>query len=291
MALGFVDAVPDNIVEQLNIGDFIFTQRLNSFWSWGLMYYASSNVDHAAIYGGDGKVGHMTLAGGKLHSLRAVAKGARVIIVRMGPFELHKFSLELEAQRKRIDTGSKARHRLPPKIQLVIAGLDIIHGKYPNRFRFKFFIEFFSSIIAISYTLYFFSGYITVFTPIILSLYYFMRFFVRNSFRYFRKYPSLTMSYPDLLLQAYFKAGGLIFTNLGPIVTNDLIGLLPLKVFLSLARKRSDDGPDDDVEEARKFFRDLVEGWNLVDLAQGAENKNSNEQNDKEIQESSDDPR
>jgi hypothetical protein len=291
MALGFVDAVPDEIVRQLNVGDMIFTQRLDSFWSWALMYYASSNVDHAAIYGGDGKVGHMTLAGGKMHTLRAVAKGTRLIIVRMGPTELHKFSSEMTQQRKRIDTGSKSRQRLPPKLQLIIGGLNIIHGKYTDRFRASFIIEFFTSITFISYITFSLSGYITSLLPPLFSAFFFVMFSVQNLYRWIRRSPALTMSYPDLALQSFFTAGGLVFTKIGPIVTNDLIGLLPLKVFLSLSGKRTDDCSDDKFEKAREFFRDLIEGWNLVDFPQNAEDQNAKQQDNKKIQEGAHHPR
>ena len=90
------------------------------------------------------------------------------------------------------------------------------------------------------------------------------------------------MSCPDIGYKLFFKVGGLIFTSIGPLVVCEL-GLFPLKVVLGFARKGTDDGPDDKFEKAREFFGNLVEGWNLGELAQQTEDNNTYQEQDKKI--------
>lgn len=275
-AFAFVDQIPKSQVEQFKIGDFIFTQRLNSILSWAMMYITSSSVDHAAIYAGDGRVAHRTLHGAGYHSLRAFAKGSRLVVVRMAPSQLARWSHEFEIQRGQIDTGPKFMRHLTPKMQLAIGGLMAIHGRYHDRFRWKLWLEFFLTLLSFSWIINHFTQMITVYFAPICSVYFLVHYKAANFVHALRKKPPLIMSHPDVGYYIFFKVGGLMFTRMYPIVISDL-GLLPLKVILGLAGKGADDGADDELKEAREFFRNLIEGWNISEFPEQTKDHNSDQ--------------
>ena len=279
-AFAFVDEVPLEEVNRLQHGAFILTQRLNSFTSWAMLYVTKSSVDHAAIYAGDGNVFHMTLSGSKLHSLRSLAKGARVLILRMSRAELGQWSYETQLTNERIDKGSKFEHSFPPKIQLIIGGLYSIHGKYPDRFNFVLWFEFFLTLSFFVWIVYFFSGLITLTVLPLLSVFFLAYFAAKNLLRSIQKKPAMAMSHPDIGYQAFLKVGGLMFTRMGPITVTDL-GLLPLNVILGFARQRTDDSADDKFKETRQFFRDLLKGWNIEGFREETEQDDAEQHKDK----------
>jgi hypothetical protein len=279
MAMAFVDEIPEDQIRQFRDHDMVFTQRLDSFLSWAMMYVTSSPVDHVGVFN-NGKVLHKTLSGARLHSIRAFSRGCRVLIVRMSRKQLSHFMYETEAYVERIDRGSPWLHSLPPKAQIAIGGIKSIHGKYADRFRWPLWAEwFFTSFIA-SALIWYVSGYITSFILPILSVSALLYFWTVNLYRKISGSPALTMSHPDLHYRTFFKVGGLMFTKMGPLAISQL-GIFPLKVVLGFARQRTDNGPDDDFEKARKFFSDLSEGWDVVGFSEEAKNDDGY-QHDKE---------
>jgi hypothetical protein len=208
-ALAFVDEIPDSQIRAFRIGDMIFTQRLNSFMSWAMMYVTSSPVDHTAIYYGDGKVAHRTLTGAGLHSLRSLAKNCRVVIIRMNEGELRHWSHEFEALRPRIHKGSKIMHALPTKGQLAVGALLAIHGLFPDRFRWKLWLDFFFAVGLLSVLYNQLFGSLLIFGLPLYSLFSLLVFRISGAIRRLRNQPSLIMSHPDIGYRLVFKVGGL----------------------------------------------------------------------------------
>ena len=274
-AFAFTDSVPEEVVNDLREGDFFFTQRLDSFLSWAMMYFSSSSIDHTGICDGHGNVGHMTFTGAKLHSIRAIAKGTRILFVRMNHEQMAEWSRKFEETRPRIQRGTKSTQTLNPKLQMAIIGIYIIHGKYPDRFRIRLWGDLFVDLMIFSATVWAITGFLSIFFLPFISLsaviYY-------SSVRFFEKIigrTHATISHPDIAYSNFINVGGLMFTRLGTITVTDL-GLLPLKVMLGFARKSADDSSNDDLEKARQFFRYLVESWNIEIPTEQAEDDDPN---------------
>lgn len=275
MALAFVDSIPESQVEMFRAGDLIFTQRLDSILSWAMMYFTCSPVDHMALYIGEGKIAHVTLSGGRVHSIRTIAKGSRILVVRMTAEQAGRFVYETESRRERVDGGSDRLHRLSPKLQIAIGGLKSIHCKYSEQFYWRIWIEVFSTLVVLGVIPWLVFDVLAGFVPSLASLAVLMYYRIKNTLLKWRGVPLPIMSHPHTAYRAFIKVGGLMFTRMGPLAVLDL-SILPLQIVFSLARQRSNDSSDDELEEARQFFRDLIEGWNLQELSQQAEHKDSN---------------
>src|SRR5206468_1167660 len=88
LALGHTRRVAKETLELLEPGDIIICQRMNSLMSWAVMYFGGGYaVDHLAIYVGEGRVVHATLAGVKENSIHILARGARVLPFRPISFD------------------------------------------------------------------------------------------------------------------------------------------------------------------------------------------------------------
>jgi len=83
MALGHTGRVAEETLRILCPADMIICQRMDSLVSWAIMYFGGYTVDHVAIYIGDGRVEHMTTRGVKIHSIQALARGARILPYRV----------------------------------------------------------------------------------------------------------------------------------------------------------------------------------------------------------------
>lgn len=262
MANGFTDSIPPSEIDHFQIGDLIFTQRLNSRFSWATMYVTASPVDHTAIYAGGGMVAHMTLTGAKTHSLRALSSGSRLIILRMTKHQMLEWTKEFEKIKVNIDKGTAFQHAFPPKIQLFIGGIWCAHGKYPRRFCWKVFIDFFIFITLISTSIsYIFNVYLPLAIPII-SIIYLVYNKISNMIRSLKKLGPRIMSHPDIGYHLFYKVGGLAFTRIGPLVFGDF-GIIPLKIVLGFIRQRPDHSADNKLNEAYEFFGDLIEDLNI----------------------------
>ena len=274
MAVAFRDSVPSEVVDELQLGDLIFTQRRDTFLSWGTMYFPSSTVDHCALYESDGNVVHMTLAGLKRHSLRTLAKGARILIVRFDTpdrdgqenateIDFADFDAldDLDDSEDRADDGGylnrkrRMSHVLPPKLQLVFVALRIMTGCYLDRYRVKFTIDIVFLAALIDVPLYLLTGWVVAFTPAIVAI---IITAVNLSLRTWAKHRGRgyeLLSHPDLLLRSFFRHGGIMFTTLGTLSVSEL-GLIPLQVFLRIKEtlglngQGSDDRADDDFDES-----------------------------------------
>lgn len=289
MHVAFYDKVPNEVIEELNEGDAFFTQRLDSFRSWAMMYFTSSPVDHVGVYAGDGRVFHMTLDGSKIHSVRSVAKGSRILFCRIG-YERPRWVERTNELESRLDKGNFFVHSFPPKVQLVFGAIKIVSGKYPDRFHWKFLVDVF--LLCLLFDLLSFFAFGLHLGAVIAVVYLiglainFLKFVIRK----IRRTPHPIMSHPDTGYQAFFYSGGLMFTKLGHLVVCEL-GILPLKVVLGFARQSTDDGSDHKFQEAGQFFSYLVEGWNLHPQTEKAKYPNPYQEQNEEIQKSPDHPR
>ena len=135
----------------------IICQRMDSLLSWAIMYFGGRYaVDHVAIYIGDGKVIHATLAGVKEHSIHTLARGARILPFRpYGWDEGDPLSTQTRSPSEQADNDRKgevveakepteARHEdvvplSPPHLQLLLVGLGIILGLRPTSFRWQYY--------------------------------------------------------------------------------------------------------------------------------------------------------
>lgn len=261
MQIAFSDRVPDEIIEQMNSGDMIFTQRLDSLLSWAMMYFTSSSIDHMAIYIGDGKVIHMTLSGERVHSLRAVAKGARVLIVRMG-LEATEWIRITQCERARTDKGNAFIYLFPPRAQLIIGATQILTGKYPDRINYRIIFDSMLFLGGFYVVTFWASGLHLGGAPMLLYVGLFVRNLIVNRVRRYRGISSQIMSHPDVAYRAFYKSGGLVLSKIGPVVVCGL-GLIPLKVAFCFAENSSGNKSENDPDDASKFFDDLIKGWKL----------------------------
>lgn len=255
MALAHFDAVPKEVVAQLTHGDMIFTQRLNSILSWGTMYFASTSVDHVAVYEKDGQIVHFTLSGAKRSRIAALAKGARVLPLRFAaPADFAEEQLGPGADGGFLPRKRRLSHALPPKLQLAWVAVLLMVGFFPERFRWKFIADMWTVAALSDLALWYSTGTFAA-TPLasfatVFALY--RQILYQLGRRKGRPYERL--SHPDIGYHAFFKRGGYIFTKIGTLVVAPGLGLLPLKVFeainanLCLGRKGSDNGAGDQFE-------------------------------------------
>lgn len=267
MAIAYRDALPKEVIDQLEEGDTIFTQRMDSIFSWGTMYFASSMVDHVAVYVGDGKVFHSTLGGSKLHSINAVAKGARILPARINfprvssqaPDE-PTIDDDIEENEVADDGGfinrqSRLSHVLPPKLQLVWVAGRLMLGFYIDRYRWQFSADIAIAALLIDIPLYLSTGW-SIALPlggVALAATLWNVCIINLRKRAGRGYELL--SHPDILWRHLHGYGGIIFTPIGPLALSEF-GIMPLSLFtrfqegLGLGGEGSDDGPDDKLEVA-----------------------------------------
>lgn len=157
LALGHTKRIPEDTLKALAPGDIILCQRLNSLLSWAVMYFGGGYaIDHVAIYLGDEKIVHATFAGVKEHSIHALSRGTRILPFR--PFGMDESDPGFGQPRKQTeqaphgggDTGSNAGGAvpdgapgaiLPPVLQLVLGGIQIVLGLRPTSFRWRYYID------------------------------------------------------------------------------------------------------------------------------------------------------
>ncbi len=284
-ALAFVGSIPEDVVAQLEPGDVVFTQRLDSTLSWATMYFGSSPVDHMAIYVGDGNVIHATLGGVKMHTLKVLALNARVLIVK-DPRSVVGGGLDEQPTGGVLTPRERWFHSLPPKGQLAMVAIEIVLGFYPASFRWKFFADvvFICVIIdTISYWL------LNMYFALPAAFIFGCMIAVNLSFYTIRKWRGKSyqlLSHPDIGYRNFFRYGGRMVTKLGTLVVCDL-GLVPLDLFLAY-RKRfgfsgqgSDDGADDKLQEPSEFGGNDAEDGNSEGVFSRSEDKKGNKDQDK----------
>lgn len=266
MAVAYRDKIPQEVIAQLEVGDSIMTQRLDSVFSWGTMYFASAPIDHIGIYVGDGKVMHMTLSGVKRHDINTLAKGARILPARIN-YERLKRSDDADPSNSAgsaldedvddvaddggfINRKRRPSHRLPPKMQLVWVAIRLMLGFYVDRYRWKFSADIALAAAIIDLPLYLITGWIFA-SPIAASALVLTGWNLAiNTWRRQRHQPYELLSHPDIFWRHLHGIGGTIFTTLGPLSISEF-GLLPLAVFrrfeeaLGLGGEGTDDGSDD----------------------------------------------
>ena len=156
-ALGHTERIPEDTLEALAPGDIILCQRLNSLLSWAVMYFGGGYaVDHAAIYLGDGRIVHATFSGVKEHSIHALSRGTRILPFR--PFGMDESDPGFGQPGKRLEQAPHgggepdslpssappdggAGAVLPPVLQLVLAGIQIVLGLRPTSFRWRYYVD------------------------------------------------------------------------------------------------------------------------------------------------------
>jgi hypothetical protein len=243
--LAHMGHLSDDVLAQVQMGDCLVTQRLDSKLSWAMMWFTSSQIDHSAIYIGNGRIAHVTLAGFKQHSIRVLGRNTRILPIGIEPL----ISLEKPSTRPQsVLPKPRARpsHIFPPKAQLAWIAARIILGFHHERFRWKFildtlFVTLPSDMIACTATglplIPFLSGNV-----VLIAVFNRMKSAV---FRMLNK-PQEVLSHPDILYHSLLRSGCTLYTTIGPIVATDF-GLLPLKIALSLYRECADDGADDEL--------------------------------------------
>lgn len=293
-SFGFLNGIPEDVLEQIEDADIIFTQKLDSPLSWSVMYFGSSPVDHMGICSGQGTVIHATLYGVREHSIKALAKNARVFFVK-------DMASVISDSIKSPNGGVLSRrdrwfHGFPPKIQLALGAVEIILGFYPASFRWWFFADVLI-VCGIMDVVIFGLWHIFVALPIAAAL-GFILIFNMAKYAYLRVAgkPYELLSHPDLGLRSFYRHGGRMITKLGTFVLCEY-GILPLKVFvaireeLGLSGEGADNGADDDLQETRELGGDGAKDGNSERAFRTAEDQNGDERDDQQIEEGSDDPR
>ncbi|QNE30749.1 NlpC/P60 family protein [Sphingomonas sp. NBWT7] len=272
MAMAYVDKISDEAVAQMRAGDAIFTQRLDSFKSWAMMYMTTSPIDHAAIYKGDGRIVHMTLDGFKEHSLRSVTKGARVLPVRFlrgseeTPFDPPK-GLGVIVRRHR------PSHVLPPRLQLAWVAVRIWHGFHPERFRWKFAADTILLALVLDALLLTYLKLPVAIPTLSLSVICMIANFCFHKARLLRNREYELLSHPDIGYYSFFRIGGAIISKIGTLVAFRPIGLLPAKAFLALGSERPDDPTPDKFQEFREGIRYIIEDLSLGPITKHTEDE------------------
>lgn len=228
LALGHTHRVAEETLKVLAPGDIVICQRMDSLLSWAIMYFGGRYaVDHAAVYIGDGKVVHATLAGVKEHSIHTLARGARILPFR--PYGLDEDDLEpaktgsppAQANKRGenvvgSDEQTEASHEavvnaLPPYLQLVLVGLGIILGLRPTSFRWQYYwdIGFVSVVIDLMlWPLNHFPMTCAIWVAWLVVLIN-MRIRFRMQLRAGQKFES--DSHPGLIMRMMWNQGGHIF--------------------------------------------------------------------------------
>ena len=265
-ALAFVGGIPEDIVAELEVGDVIFTQRLDSALSWAVMYCGSSPVDHMAIYFGDSRVVHMTLGGLKVQSLQILASNARVLIVKDIASVIGGKSDE-GPMGGMYTPRTRWFHDLPPKVQLAMGAVEIILGFYPDSFRWRFFADIVIICVIVDTAAYWLLHiFFALPVALILGCVIAVNLLI-HAFRKWRGKPYQLLSHPDIGYRNFFRNGGRIVTKLGTLVVSD-VGLVQLELFLAfrdhfgLGGQGSDYGAYDKLEESGEFGRNGAEEGN-----------------------------
>jgi hypothetical protein len=229
MASGHLGRMPTEVLDQLEEGDSILTQRLDSFFSWGMMYFGSSPIDHIAVYVGEGKILHMTLGGSKIHSISVFGRQTRVLPARLNYDQLPKGAGDAirnpSGSEDHVSQKRRLSHRLPPKLQLVWVAIRIMLGLNPDLFRWKFFLDILLACALLDIPLVYATGHL-VFVWIasgifLLALFNLIVFKIKGRLGLGRE---LT-SHPDMFLRIFFRHGGKIFPTAA--ATNTLTAFSP----------------------------------------------------------------
>lgn len=253
MGLGFEGTPPGDVVRIMLPGDLIFTQRLNRWFSWMMMYFASSSVDHCALYAGNGTVAHVTFSGTSQDPLRYITKGARVIVCR--PLDLRLMG---EGETREPTWTTRFFHRYPAKVQLTWAAVEFALGFYPERFRWRFLGDLIVLAVVVDLALWkiaHFPTFSLLVLPLLsIALFNQLRWLIR---RLRKRPPPLPGSHPDLLMRPFFKGGGLMLTRIGPIVIGPF-GTLPLRAVQAIARAAPEDEESSETAAMRDWFREML---------------------------------
>jgi hypothetical protein len=268
MAIAFDGPPPPEAVDDMLPGDAFVTQRLDDWFSWAMMYFSSSCIDHCGIYVGNGKVFHQTFTVSKEHELDYVAEGTRFLAIRLDTRSFERVDKDKKPEKvsEAAARASKPRlyPRLPARLQLSWVGVKIVLGFYPERFKWKFVADVVILAALVDAGTIWFSGF-----PFVLAGAAIVALIAAGNqvrwwlWRWQKRPPPEPMSHPDLLLRIFFRSGGLMFTRIGPIVVGDF-GLLPLAAAKKLAAPIEGDS-DLQLEEFQKGFRELLESLNVLD--------------------------
>lgn len=236
LSLGWLGRIPDDVIANLEIGDCILTQRLDSWFSWAMLYLTSSPIDHVALYIGDGRIAHVTLNGFKEHSIHVFGSNTRVLPIRFAPpsgTSPFEFNDGYTDGFRDFDDKEESSEPLPAKIQLTMVGAQIIGGFYPDRFCWKFLLDLVMLGLLLDLAFFwlisapFFTAVMAGTAAISATIFGIRQLMKVLGYRVER------LNHPDTMARAFKNTGGVLFTSLGPLVACDL-GLLPIKAFRAL---------------------------------------------------------
>jgi len=164
MSAGFDSGIPQSVIEQLDVGDMIFTQKRNSILSWGVMYFTKSDCDHCVLYAGDNKIMHMTLGGMRHSRIDVLFNNTLLLPIKLTmpdggpPYGMREPDRDYATEERKspIPKFKHVKHsQAAAKFRLVLAGIKIHLGFDPSIFRWSMLIDNVLVASLLALTLYF----------------------------------------------------------------------------------------------------------------------------------------
>jgi hypothetical protein len=155
MQYAFRGSLPKGLVDRLQVGDLLFTQRLHSFSSWAVMYLTKSEFSHVALYAGTGRIVHATLAGVMEEPLEALISDDVLLIACNMRLNSVQQSTMLQAS-DRLRGCPFGWHLVRRKARRIILGRDSLY------FRLSYILDFAIVLIVLDLPFYLFAEHIVL---------------------------------------------------------------------------------------------------------------------------------
>lgn len=229
MASGFIGPDLKGQIQDIALpNDMFFTQRLDSVFSWGTMYFGCSAVDHCGVYIGDGHIMHMTLAGSKIHSVNVLGRNTRVLFVDMNLPEdkrkvpdiqrlkaINSSPLSEEEKRKRAEEPKKWYHRFSAKWQLLYVALRIALNFHHECFRISYIADMVIIAALLDISLYSSLGVAVAWVAVVVAALIIICNQVIWQYRTWRRKPAEPASHPVLGFQGMIFGHYTFYGKLG----------------------------------------------------------------------------
>lgn len=130
--------LPVEVLLALQEGDLILVGNFRSWMSWLIMYFTNSQISHAAVYIGDGKILHATLQGSELAPIQTLFKeGVRLLACKM-PISDERRKSGHWRQICKDPVYSQRRYSFR---RVMLEGLWIVSGRDAPFFRWRLFVD------------------------------------------------------------------------------------------------------------------------------------------------------